>query len=434
MAYEFKKLTELELVESAPADATVLIETEGVMKRAPGGGIGGGQGDWKQNDSTASDYIKNRPGGYERNGVVYTFDGDYEGKPYVECKDGSNGTVIRWVRVGDCVSGAQALIGGRVVLTSGGETDTWALSEALVFDMAEYKVGAYQEGEAVIAVGGSAINITKEVDVAPILNELFESENETQMATSGMYLMGGYYADTDECGAYTQSLTVPAGAEEIPEKYTAVKENRVGGYWNDQIMLNWDGNTEGLESVDIGGITWYRVYGKAIPVTGTVCAEITSTTTKADGTQTTEKKEASGKVEDMWPWGGEAGVPMLENSYSVILYKGCSIEDAYMKPGVWMTIAEETTTEDGEQVSKKTWLSRIDVSKGWVRWPEKLLPEDTLYATAQELTTGQKQQVRTNIGAMEDGVCILPSTTAGSTKKFKITVDDTGTLSATEVQ
>ena len=29
--------------------------------------------------------------------------------------------------------------------------------------------------------------------------------------------------------------------------------------------------------------------------------------------------------------------------------------------------------------------------------------------------------------------CIIPSSTTGSTKKFKITVDDSGTLSATEV-
>ena len=32
-----------------------------------------------------------------------------------------------------------------------------------------------------------------------------------------------------------------------------------------------------------------------------------------------------------------------------------------------------------------------------------------------------------------DKAIILTSSTAGSTKKFKITVDDTGTLSATEV-
>ena len=33
----------------------------------------------------------------------------------------------------------------------------------------------------------------------------------------------------------------------------------------------------------------------------------------------------------------------------------------------------------------------------------------------------------------DDGEIIIPSSTAGSTKKFKLTVDDTGTVSATEV-
>lgn len=34
---------------------------------------------------------------------------------------------------------------------------------------------------------------------------------------------------------------------------------------------------------------------------------------------------------------------------------------------------------------------------------------------------------------VDEGEIIIPSSTAGSTKKFKLTVDDTGTVSATEV-
>lgn len=34
---------------------------------------------------------------------------------------------------------------------------------------------------------------------------------------------------------------------------------------------------------------------------------------------------------------------------------------------------------------------------------------------------------------VDDGEIIIPSSTAGSTKKFKLTVDDIGTVSATEV-
>lgn len=37
------------------------------------------------------------------------------------------------------------------------------------------------------------------------------------------------------------------------------------------------------------------------------------------------------------------------------------------------------------------------------------------------------------VQAVKSGNFVIPSSTAGSTKKFKLTVDDTGTVSATEV-
>lgn len=37
------------------------------------------------------------------------------------------------------------------------------------------------------------------------------------------------------------------------------------------------------------------------------------------------------------------------------------------------------------------------------------------------------------VQAVKNGNFVIPSSTAGSTKKFKLTVDDTGTVSATEV-
>lgn len=45
--------------------------------------------------------------------------------------------------------------------------------------------------------------------------------------------------------------------------------------------------------------------------------------------------------------------------------------------------------------------------------------------------TGEK--VDELLKRVDDGEVIIPSSTAGSTKKFKLTVDDTGTVSATEV-
>lgn len=57
--------------------------------------------------------------------------------------------------------------------------------------------------------------------------------------------------------------------------------------------------------------------------------------------------------------------------------------------------------------------------------------KDIIRYTPQALTEEQKAQVRENIGVSND--FILNSSTEGSTKKFKITVDDNGVLTANEV-
>ena len=43
------------------------------------------------------------------------------------------------------------------------------------------------------------------------------------------------------------------------------------------------------------------------------------------------------------------------------------------------------------------------------------------------------EQIDTAVGNVLDGTFIIPSSTSGSQKKFKITVNDAGTITATEV-
>lgn len=43
------------------------------------------------------------------------------------------------------------------------------------------------------------------------------------------------------------------------------------------------------------------------------------------------------------------------------------------------------------------------------------------------------EQIDQAVGYVLNGTFIIPSSTSGSTKKFKITVDDAGTITATEV-
>ena len=63
-----------------------------------------------------------------------------------------------------------------------------------------------------------------------------------------------------------------------------------------------------------------------------------------------------------------------------------------------------------------------------------LLGADTAFAVGNGTFDGSGNTVRSNaLEVTKDGGIIVPSATSGSTKKFKLTVDDAGTITATEV-
>ena len=57
---EFKKLSAVEMVEAVDQAATVLIEKDGVIKRAPKNEVNV-QADWAETDSSSPAFIKNKP-------------------------------------------------------------------------------------------------------------------------------------------------------------------------------------------------------------------------------------------------------------------------------------------------------------------------------------------------------------------------------------
>lgn len=79
---------------------------------------GGSQADWNQNDETAADYVKNRPGGYTQAtpGYEITWDGVVGDKVVVD------GGEMQFVKVSDRVFTAEELIGATV--TVGGQSST----------------------------------------------------------------------------------------------------------------------------------------------------------------------------------------------------------------------------------------------------------------------------------------------------------------------
>lgn len=81
-------------------------------------GGGGSQADWNQNDESAADYVKNRPGGYTQAtpGYEITWDGVVGDKVVVD------GGSVQFVKVSDRVFTAEELIGATV--TVGGQSST----------------------------------------------------------------------------------------------------------------------------------------------------------------------------------------------------------------------------------------------------------------------------------------------------------------------
>ena len=95
-----------------------------------------GAKDWDQNDSTASDYIKNRPGGYTVNypALNIEWDGVIGDKVTVDVQ----GT--KFVKVSDEIPKAKQLVGGTVSINMGDESQTDTILDNYV---EEYGNGIY---------------------------------------------------------------------------------------------------------------------------------------------------------------------------------------------------------------------------------------------------------------------------------------------------
>ena len=99
------------------------LDENGVLSVSGGGG-GSVQPDWNQNDSTAADYVKNRPGGYTvvtKKGVDIKWDGVIGDR---ECVDMGSGILL--VKVSDEVLISEQLSGAEIIrtTTNGAQTIT----------------------------------------------------------------------------------------------------------------------------------------------------------------------------------------------------------------------------------------------------------------------------------------------------------------------
>ena len=119
------------------------------------------QTDWNQNDATAKDYIKNRPGGYEE-GFEITWDGDTTNRVSITAE----GMPFAWYKMSDKILTADDIIGGIVTEVNNGVSESFVLTSAAVV-REDYGVMtsdgmiilAAQQGTYVCTIGGFSISI-----------------------------------------------------------------------------------------------------------------------------------------------------------------------------------------------------------------------------------------------------------------------------------
>ena len=84
--------------------------------------------DWNQNEQTASDYIKNRPGGYTVNypAINIEWNGVIGDRVSVDIAS------MKYVKVSDEIPKVERLVGGIVTFDGGGESGTLTIDDKLI--------------------------------------------------------------------------------------------------------------------------------------------------------------------------------------------------------------------------------------------------------------------------------------------------------------
>lgn len=163
--------------------------------------------DWHQNDSTASDYIKNRPGGYTVNypALNIEWDGVIGDRVSVDIGDG------KFVKVSDEIPKVEQLVGGTSVVKRGDSSETISITDSMVYD---YGNGIYGS-EVFLVVNKAPANLVNKNagDILAVFPE------------TGVYFLHGSEGGVT---AYVSSLSLPAKSEIVP--IPGELTNIVGGY------------------------------------------------------------------------------------------------------------------------------------------------------------------------------------------------------------
>lgn len=447
----------VEIAENGTQEFSADTGYDGIKKltatiNVAGGGGTSVQPDYAQNNTTAADYIKNRPGGYmaENPSISKTMTAE----DYRSDDPDSDGRY----KFSDIALPDESILNatGKVKIVAKDGTETEHDIDSIVFDS--------QEG----AIKGYKVSIVGSADTLNII-----SGSMPEFGYDGTYITAKMETTNDVTTvvAYIYQFTTAAYSTivEIPEKFTEVKTanwgsgpeesgyipGRPGGYFpsftdlvrvfNGGFVYTWDGVIDGKEVVETSineqPVQWVKISDDTPPpllyVNGS--AETTTVTSEKTSTSAATFSRKSIVV-------GIGGIVLFtvsvsgSNAFPVVCMSygnpGFSTEeDDILSQGVWFLRSQDESSGRVGYVSR--FAPPNNITDLPTQMPYELIEQNpsTLTTDDQTLTDAQKLQARTNIGTVAgtDKEMILRSSTAGSTKKFKITVTDDGTLHATEV-
>ena len=380
-------------------------------KAENGGGV---QSDYAQNDETQMDYIKNRPGGYYQTvpGVDITWDGVIGDRPKAQTDVG-----VYLVKVGDEMLAAEQLIGATVTMVEGSENTSMVLFEDNVMSGDGF----------VMETEGSIISCSKTT---------FEIDGWTlTLPETGTYFV---YREQDGNKMYVSGLTKPEVKEcvPIPGELTNIK----GGYdlAGKKVLLP----KEYVEQPKLSNVAYSGDYSDLLNKP-TLAAVATSgdfndlSNKPAMLTPNSRNYDAAYFTKSSKEMGWLSVYPTIEyNQTSGKFYKnpwetnGLSGNDI---PSIFWT--SMTKKLDGMQSVRNfdclLRLTHTGASSGWGISGLAFTSYGIYEVTSNSILLSESEGLFLEFSPLQ--TMVLRSSTAGSTKKFKITVDDAGTLSATEV-
>lgn len=316
------------------------------------GSSGGVQSDWNQNDSTAADYIKNRP--FYTGDTVETVLVQETTVPF----SGSDGLYSAQIQ-----SNFEATVG-----------ETYKVS----WDGATYECVCV-DFRSVLFIGNLSIAFGGSDTGEPFL-----------MGINNGSGIGIYTKDTSASHTISISWSI-AEVTQIPDKY-------ISDTFRDVVIA---GNPKNWSEDD--WIKYYGLYqsGKLLMINGI------------------GSSDSTGYVLSMIYVSHGAHDISVMNSHGY-LYSLGHYQDGEENKSYWAPI-----------ISYGAFYFRYDETESYGSTAyERLEMSDGLTFTTKK---ANEDEVRQKVMLEGDKEIILSSSTSGSTKKFKITVDDSGTISATEV-